>query len=353
MMEVITALDLLVQQGWRPLRSIYFASWDAEEYNIIGSTEYVEDHIEDIRDNAIAYLNVDVGVVGDKFRALGSPLFQHALSRVLGRVADPLKNRTVGDIWTEEGGQLGGLGAGSDYVAFQDLAGCSSIDIMFDGPENGYPYHSCYETFDWMDQFGDPGFIYHATLAEIWVLLILEIAQEPIYPFDLKDYGLAVKGYINDLEKYAIGKDATEGKKLDLTSLRKAADTLGQNAKEFEGWEDWWWGQFRGRAGYETNTMGMQRLSHNARMSNFETHLLDLPADGKEDKGGEDGEQHGIPGREQFKHVIFGPDAWSGYDEAYFPAVRDAIELGNWSLAQTQADKAARILSKAADKLLH
>ncbi|KAL1632810.1 hypothetical protein SLS56_003300 [Neofusicoccum ribis] len=353
MMEVITALDLLVQQGWRPLRSIYFASWDAEEYNIIGSTEYVEDHIEDIRDNAIAYLNVDVGVVGDKFRALGSPLFQHALSRVLGRVADPLKNRTVGDIWTEEGGQLGGLGAGSDYVAFQDLAGCSSIDIMFDGPENGYPYHSCYETFDWMDQFGDPGFIYHATLAEIWVLLILEIAQEPIYPFDLKDYGLAVKGYINDLEKYAIGKDATEGKKLDLTSLRKAADTLGQNAMEFEGWEDWWWGQFRGRAGYETNTMGMQRLSHNARMSNFETHLLDLPADGKEDKGGEDGEQHGIPGREQFKHVIFGPDAWSGYDEAYFPAVRDAIELGNWSLAQTQADKAARILSKAADKLLH
>ncbi|EKG20331.1 Protease-associated domain PA [Macrophomina phaseolina MS6] len=351
MMEVITALDLLVQQGWRPLRSIYFASWDAEEYNMIGSTEYVEDHIQDIRENAIAYLNVDVGVVGDKFRALGSPLFQHALSRVLGRVADPLKNRTVGDIWTEEGGKLGGLGAGSDYVAFQDLAGCSSIDIMFDGPENGYPYHSCYETFDWMEKFGDPGFIYHATLAEIWVLLILELAQEPIYPFDLKDYGMAVKGYISDLEQYAIGKDAAQGKKLNLQPLRDAATTLEKNAQEFEGWEDWWWGQFRGRAGYETNTMGMQRLSHNTRMSNFETHLLDLP-DGKDEEG-KDGEQHGIPGREQFKHVIFGPDAWSGYDEAYFPAVRDAIELGNWTLAQQQADKAARILSKASDKLLH
>ncbi|KAK7714467.1 hypothetical protein SLS57_007195 [Botryosphaeria dothidea] len=351
MMEVITALDLLVQQGWRPLRSIYFASWDAEEYNMIGSTEYVEDHIQDIRDNAIAYINVDVGVVGDKFRALGSPLFQHALSRVLGRVADPLKNRTVGDIWTEEGGKLGGLGAGSDYVAFQDLAGCSSIDIMFDGPENGYPYHSCYETFDWMDKFGDPGFIYHATLAEIWVLLILELAQEPIYPFDLKDYGMAVKGYISDLEKFATGKDTAQGKKLNLQPLRDAAHTLEKNAIEFEGWEDWWWGQFRGRAGYETNTMGMQRLSHNTRMSNFETHLLDLP-DSK-DKDAEDGEQHGIPGREQFKHVIFGPDAWSGYDEAYFPAVRDAIEVGNWTLAQQQADKAARILTKAADKLLH
>ncbi|KAK0662172.1 putative glutamate carboxypeptidase [Lasiodiplodia hormozganensis] len=352
MMEVITALDLLVQEGWRPLRSIYFASWDAEEYNIIGSTEYVEDHINDIRENAIAYLNVDVGVVGDKFRALGSPLFQSALNRVLARVADPLQNKTVGEIWNEGGGKLGGLGAGSDYVAFQDLAGCSSIDIMFDGPENGYPYHSCYETFDWMDKYGDPGFIYHATLAEIWVLLILELAQEPIYPFDLKDYGMAVKGYIHDLEKYAIGKDATRGKQLDLKSLREAADTLERNAKEFEGWEDWWWGQFRGRSGYETNSMGMQRLSHNTRMSNFETHLLDLP-DGGKNTDDDDGEQHGIPGREQFKHVIFGPDAWSGYDEAYFPAVRDAIELGNWTLAQQQADKAARIISKAADKLLN
>ncbi|KAF9631558.1 putative glutamate carboxypeptidase protein [Lasiodiplodia theobromae] len=352
MMEVITALDLLVQEGWRPLRSIYFASWDAEEYNIIGSTEYVEDHINDIRENAIAYLNVDVGVVGDKFRALGSPLFQSALNRVLARVADPLQNKTVGEIWNEGGGKLGGLGAGSDYVAFQDLAGCSSIDIMFDGPENGYPYHSCYETFDWMDKYGDPGFIYHATLAEIWVLLILELAQEPIYPFDLKDYGMAVKGYIHDLEKYAVGKDATRGKQLDLKSLREAADTLERNAKEFEGWEDWWWGQFRGRSGYETNSMGMQRLSHNTRMSNFETHLLDLP-DGGKNTDDDDGEQHGIPGREQFKHVIFGPDAWSGYDEAYFPAVRDAIELGNWTLAQQQADKAARIISKAADKLLN
>ncbi|KAL1619423.1 putative glutamate carboxypeptidase [Diplodia seriata] len=352
MMEVITALDSLVQQGWRPLRSIYFASWDAEEYNMIGSTEYVEEHINDMRENAIAYLNVDVGVVGDKFRALGSPLFQTALDRVLARVADPLQNRTVGEIWNEQGGKLGGLGAGSDYVAFQDLAGCSSIDIGFDGPENGYPYHSCYETFDWMEKYGDPGFIYHATLAEIWVLLILELAQEPIYPFDLKEYGMATKGFINDLEKFAIGKDATQGKKLNLKALREAADTLEQNAKEFESWEDWWWGQFRGRAGYETNSMGMERLSHNTRMSNFETHLLDLPDRGK-NVDADDGEQHGIPGREQFKHIIFGPDAWSGYDEAYFPAVRDAIELGNWTLAQQQADKAARILSKASDKLLH
>ncbi|KAK8253530.1 putative glutamate carboxypeptidase Tre2 [Phyllosticta capitalensis] len=353
MMEVITALDLLVQQGWRPLRSIYFASWDAEEYNMVGSTEYVEDHIKDIRDNAIAYLNVDVGVIGDKFRASGSPIFQHALTRVLSRVADPIRNRTLVDVWTENGGKIQGLGAGSDYVAFQDLAGASSLDIMFDGPENGLPYHSCYETFDWMDQFGDPGFVYHAALAQVWVLLILEMSQEPVYPFDLKSYAFALGGYVTDLEKWVVEKDASRGAALDLSPLRQAATLLEKNAEEFEQFDDEWWGNFRARGGYETNKMGIDRISHNARLSNFETHLLDLPVkrtDGKDDPSKE---QHGIPGREQYKHVIFGPDAWSGYDEAFFPAVRDAVELGDWELAQRQVNKAAGIISKASDKLLH
>ncbi|KAK5277985.1 hypothetical protein LTR16_009127 [Cryomyces antarcticus] len=90
----------------------------------------------------------------------------------------------------------------------------------------------------------------------------------------------------------------------------------------------------------------MHRIDHNARMSNFETHLLDLPGPEGDD------EQHGVPGREQFKHILFGPQAWSGYDEAYFPAIRDAVDAKNWPAAQAQLDKAARILTKASEKLL-
>ncbi|KAF2145182.1 uncharacterized protein K452DRAFT_221988 [Aplosporella prunicola CBS 121167] len=348
MLEVITALDSLVQQGWRPLRSIYFASWDAEEYNLIGSTEYVEDHIKDLRENGIAYLNVDVGVFGNKFRASGSPLFDQALKRVLGRVADPYRNVTLSEAWASEGGKLEGLDASSDYVAFQNFAGCSSIDIGFEGPENGYPLHSCYETFDWMSEYGDPGFVYHAALAEVWVLLILELAQEPIYPFDVKAYGSAMQGYIKDLQKYAVSKDATEGKKLDFKALFAAADGLEKNAEEFSDFEDWWYTQFSARAGFETNTMGVQRLTHNEHLSSFETQLLDLPADAHKD----DGQQHGVPGREQYKHVVLGPAADSGYAEAVFPAVRDAVEAGEWSLAQRQIEKAAKIIGKASDKLL-
>ncbi|EON65282.1 hypothetical protein W97_04520 [Coniosporium apollinis CBS 100218] len=340
MLEVVNILTTLRANGWAPLRSIYFASWDAEEYNLIGSTEYVEDHIEDLRKNGVAYLNVDVGVVGDEFRAAASPLFNHALMRVLDRVSDPVRNVTLRQLWDDRKSKLEGLGAGSDYVAFQDLAGTSSIDFGFKGP--GFPYHSCYETFEWMEQFGDPGFLYHKTLAQVWALLILELAQEPLLPFDLSAYATAVSGYIEDLEHYAADRSAVN---FDIGPLRQAAELFEQNAKAFKDWETFWFSQVR--TGFETNAIGIMRGDHNARMSDFETNLLDLPKHGKDD-----GEQHGVPGREQFKHIVFGPQAWSGYDEAYFPAVRDAIDSGDWGGAQTQLEKAARILSEASERLV-
>ncbi|KAF2837718.1 putative glutamate carboxypeptidase Tre2 [Patellaria atrata CBS 101060] len=350
MLEVVAILGLLREQGWRPLRTIEFASWDAEEYNLIGSTEHVEENIEDLRANGVAYLNVDVGVVGNKFRASASPIFKRALLRVLDRVGDPFKNKTLKTIWEESDSRLEGLGAGSDYVAFQSMAGTSSIDFGFDGP--GYPYHSCYETFEWMETFGDPGFIYHGTLAEVWILLILELSQEPIIPFDLKTYASAVTGYINDMEQYANSKGAPwepdeHGTKFDTTKLVQAATKFKKTAKEFENWQDYWYGQVYGRAGLESNALAMERVMHNSRMTDFESNLLDLP------KSGSDNQKHGVPGREQFKHILFAPQTWSGYDEAYFPAIRDAIDAQDWKAAQAQLEKAADILANAADKLLH
>jgi len=305
MLEVLNVLSALRKQGWRPLRSIHFASWDAEEYNLIGSTEYVEDHMSDLRDNAVAYLNVDVGVVGDNFWAAGSPVFERALLRVLDRISDPVKNGTLRQRWDDGKSKLEGLGAGSDYVAFQDMAGCSSIDFGFgskDGAQ-GFPYHSCYETFEWMERFGDPavsvlcdadegdgmcvkGFNYHKMLAQAWVLLILEFAQEPVVPFDLKIYATAVKGYVDDLEKYAAAKGSKE--KVDVGPLREAATLFEKNAKVLHDWDDYWYSQVFGRGGFENSAMAYDRMTHNARLTDFETNLLDLPA------GKDDHEQHGV-----------------------------------------------------------
>jgi len=119
MLEVVRVFGELVRRGWRPRRTIVFASWDAEEYNLIGSTEHVEEGIDVLRQHAVAYLNVDSAVSGKQFRASGNPVFDNALTKTLGRVMMPEGNETALAHWTKAGAKLEGLGAGSDYVAFQ------------------------------------------------------------------------------------------------------------------------------------------------------------------------------------------------------------------------------------------
>ena len=106
---------------------------DGEEYNLIGSTEHVEGRMDELRRNAIAYLNVDVAVTGSELHASASPLLQTALLNAMENVADPINNKSLRAVWAEKGSSLQGLGAGSDYVAFQDMAGTSSMDIGFTG----------------------------------------------------------------------------------------------------------------------------------------------------------------------------------------------------------------------------
>ncbi|MCJ1361011.1 hypothetical protein MMC16_000107 [Acarospora aff. strigata] len=335
MLEVVRIFGELRQRGWRPLRTIEFASWDAEEYNLIGSTEHVEARIDDLRRNGYAYLNVDVAVTGTDFEAAGCPVFEPALLRVLGRVTDPIKDRTLRSIWEEGASKLGGLGAGSDYVAFQDMAGVSSLDFGFQGP--AYPYHSCYDNFEWMTKFGDPGFRYHTLMAQIWALLILEMADTPVLPFDMEAYAKAVKGYVDDLEKYVMTKDTPSP--LDLSSLHDAADTFITNAAEFHTWDRTWSEAVNDADGLEGTVTAIKRMSHNTRMANFDTHLLDLSVDG------------GLPNRTQYKHILYAPQTWAAYDAAYFPGVRDAVDEGDWDRASVQVKKAAGILDRAARKL--
>ena len=272
-LEVVRVLGELTTMGWRPLRSIEFASWDGEEYNLIGSTEHVENRIFDLRRDGVAYLNVDVAVSGTKFRASAVPSFSRALLRVLERVVDPIQNQTMRHLWAKEGNTIGGLGAGSDYVAFQDLAGTSSIDLSFEG--DGYPYHSCYDGFDWMNNFGDPKFTYHTTLAQIWVLLILEMADAPLIPFDFMAYARDVEKYVAQLIEYAqekVPKDHT----LKFESLHYAAKMFTDNAREFEDWNEQWRQIVYGDGLFESNVLAIKRISHNIRMANFESNLLDV-----------------------------------------------------------------------------
>lgn len=338
MLEVIRVLGELRRLGWRPLRTIEFASWDGEEYNLIGSTEHVENRLAELREDGVAYLNVDVGVTGIDFHAAASPLFEGTLSRVLARVGDPFSGRSIREIWDDSGRGLEGLGAGSDYVAFQDIVGTSSIDMFFKGQP--YPYHSCYDNFEWMTKFGDPDWKYHKAMGEILALLILELADKPLLPFDLDAYAKAITKYVNDLDAYAkSAPTANEQNVVDVTPLREAANLFTQEAEAFHEFDTTWRNFVFGAGGFETSAMGTARIQHNERMARFETDLLDLSEGG------------GLANRTQFKHVIFAPQVWSGYDEAYFPGIRDAIDAAEWGEAQHQVEKVAEILQTAAKKL--
>ncbi|KAK4864432.1 hypothetical protein LT330_009695 [Penicillium expansum] len=334
-LEVVRAFGELLTYGWRPLRTIEFVSWDGEEYNLIGSTEHVEKEVDDLRANAFAYLNVDVGVAGPDFRVSASPVFERAVLQVLGRISDPYANATLKDLWDKKGSKITPLGAGSDYVAFQDIAGTSSIDFGFEGEP--YPYHSCYETYDWMVKFADPDFQYHKILAQFWGLLLLDLSENPMLPFDLEVYGDSIDGWVKDLDKFAKSKKA----EVDMQPMFKAATEMKANAVTFQSWNKIWHDTVWGMGGYESNIMAVQRVSHNARMAAFDTNLLDL------EEGG------GIPNRTQFRHVIFGPELWSGYDASIFPAIRDSINTGNWTLTQYWIDRVANTIHHASDKLLH
>ncbi|KAJ5095444.1 hypothetical protein NUU61_004800 [Penicillium alfredii] len=334
-LELVRAFGELLTYGWRPLRTIEFVSWDGEEYNLIGSTEYVEKNAESLRENAFAYLNVDVGVSGPDFRVSASPVFERTVLQILGRLSDPVANETLKDLWNGNKKKLQPLGAGSDYVAFQDIAGTSSIDFGFEGEP--YPYHSCHESYDWMVQFGDPGFQYHGLLAQFWGLLLLDLSENPMLPFDMEAYAFYLDGWVHDLDKFAKSKKA----KVDLKPLVKVIGEFKSVATKFHSWNKIWHDTVWGLGGYESNVMAAQRVNHNARMAWFDTHLLDL------EEGG------GIPNRTQFRHVIFGPELWSGYDASVFPAIRDSINTGNWTLTQHWIDRVAGIIHHASDKLLH
>lgn len=277
MIEMARIFGDLILRGWRPLRSIEFMSWDAEEYNLIGSTEYVENNVKSLRENAFAYINLDTVVAGTEFHAAGSPVLRKSLLHALGRVQDPNLNQTLRELWEHRGQDLEGLGAGSDYVAFQDIAGTSSIDLEFRGD---FPYHSSYDNFDLVESVIDPDFTYHGLMAQVVGLMILDLADKSIMPFDMSAYGDKLKVWVDDLEKWTNARTKDDGPNLDFKELKDAVGIVKSNADTFMQWEQKWDHLVMQSGGWEGNDVGRARLDYNDRMAAFETALLDLETGG-------------------------------------------------------------------------
>ena len=383
MLEVVRVFGDLRRIGWRPMRTIQFASWDAEEYNLIGSTEHVEARLDDLRENAYAYINLDMNT-GSTLHVGASPIFERPLARVLKRITDPATNFTLSEVWQAANQTITGLGAGSDHVAFQDIAGTSSIDLSFVGSK--YPYHSCYDNFEWMSRFGDDNWSYSKAMGEIIALLILELADEPLLPFAMETYATAVHRYLDDLQSHIDStisslpstspRTANPSPTIDLTPLRTATSRFLTVSRAFDAWSADWSRFILQTQGFETAAMLAKRTRHNEAMSQFEVALLDLgeyddevehehssrrrtthpttpiraassSSSNNDNHSGYQGEAGGLRGRRQFKHVIFAPSLFSGYDEAFFPGIRDAVDARDWEEASRQVGKVAWVLERA------
>ncbi|KAK4396967.1 putative glutamate carboxypeptidase LAMP1 [Sesamum angolense] len=234
LLEVAERLWKLQKKGWKPRRTIIFCNWDAEEYGLIGSTEWVEENRQMLASRVVAYLNVDIAVGGAGFRASATPQLDELLIQAAKQVRDPdNSSQTVYDSWISSTdnpaiGRLGG--AGSDYSAFVQHIGVPAADISFG---EDYPvYHSMYDDFIWMNKFGDPMFQRHVAVASIWGLLALELADNEILPFDYLPYARELQRSVESLKDEVVNRGITLVPLLkSIKELETAATKINEERK--------------------------------------------------------------------------------------------------------------------------
>ncbi|KAI6712134.1 hypothetical protein JHW43_005329 [Diplocarpon mali] len=349
--EVIRSFGVALAKGWKPLRTIVFASWDGEEYGLIGSTEWVEEYLPWLSRANVAYVNVDVATSGPYFGSSASPLLNKVLYEVTSLVQSPnqtVPGQTVADVWN---GHISTMGSGSDFTAFQDFAGIPSIDFGFSQDFKNkthpvYQYHSNYDSYYWMSTYGDPGFHYHIAAAKLWSLFTARLAESPVIPFNATEYAVALDGYISKVESTVdaaiLGIQSSEDEvsarfrptpsastgslstlKLSLAKLHDAALRLTEAAQAHDAWalvlaeeagEDipWW------------KWYSKLKLYYQIRRANDKYKLI-------ERKFLYDA---GLDGRPWFKHVVFAPGLWTGYSGAVFPGLVEAIEARDYENAE-------------------
>lgn len=313
--EVIRSFGKALKAGWKPHRTIVFASWDGEEYGLVGSTEWVEDYLPWLSGSTIAYINVDVGARGPHFTTSAAPVLNKAIYEVTSQVISPnqtVPGQTVRDLWS---GHISTMGSGSDFTAFQDFAGISSIDVGFGaGPKDPiYHYHSNYDSFYWMDTYGDPGFQYHITIAKVISLLAAKLVEEPIVQFNATDYAYGLAAYLNSVKSAAAESDvladvlADPFKEIEeaISYFREASIEFDSKAKKLE--------QFlKSDISISTKSSVYKQIRGlNTKYKFLERQFL---------------HGAGLDSRHWFKHVVFAPGRWTGYAGATFPGLVEALE---------------------------
>jgi N-acetylated-alpha-linked acidic dipeptidase len=333
MLEAVHGLGVLLQQGWKPRRTIVVASWDAEEEGLMGSTEWVEQHSAELR-HAVAYFNMDVAVSGPVFNAAAVPSLREFIRQITQEVPSPAGG-TVYDRWKKEGDQgtsrraplpnlpvadqlrvdndvrPGDLGSGSDYTPFLQHLGVPSTDIGSDGPFG--VYHSVFDNYDWFVRFADPNFAYTQQQARIFGLEMLHMADADVLPYDYQVYAEEIRGYLDQARSQAVAG----GMKLDFSGALAAA------------------ARFEAAGGaMRTRQIASPKdaTNLNRALCSVERALL-IPA--------------GLPRRPWYRHSIYAPGEFTGYAAVVIPGVNEGIDAADAVRAQAQLGVLTQALQRA------
>lgn len=369
----------LRKQGWKPRRTIIYCVWDGEEPGLLGSTEWGEQHAEELRQHVAVYLNTDGNLRG-YLQASGSHTLERFVNGVARDIQDPETNlsvwkrlqlRLIADGKPEQSREartrpdlrLGPLGSGSDYTVFVDHLGIASVDLAFKGEDGAAGvYHSIYDDFFWFTHFSDTDFHYGRALAQTVGSAILRLSDAELLPFNftgfadtIHTYDEQLKGLLKEEQEAAQerNEEIDEGvftaavdprdhlvppakedppPYLDFAPLDNAAAALTRSAARYQ------------KALDAAEANGAAVLAHaslqqvNQTLTQSERRLIS---------------PEGLPGRPWFKHEIYAPGFYTGYDAKTIPAVREAIEQKKWTEADAALVEVGRILNSESDLILN
>jgi N-acetylated-alpha-linked acidic dipeptidase len=332
MLEAVHGVGALIHDGWKPKRSILFCSWDAEEEGLIGSTEWVEQHAQQLT-NAVAYLNVDVAVAGPDFSASAVPSLKNFMREIAKSVPSPVGD-TVYQEWRanrhgtnehrasnapsqpNEEVHVSDLGSGSDFTPFLQHIGVPSTDIGSGGPYG--VYHSVFDNYAWFVMNADPHFAYLQQMARVLGLEAVRMADTDVLPYDYPAYAREVKAYIE-----AAKRKAADGG-LSGLNFAPALEASARFAKA-------------------ADHAHQLQMNPPADLAEFNTTLraaetaMTAPT--------------GLPNRPWYKHTIYAPGEYTGYAAVVIPGVNEAIEAKDSGRASSQLAALAQSLDKAAQTL--
>ena len=333
MLELTRSLGQLLKQGIRPKRTLVICSWDGEEYALTGSTEWGEQYADELKKKAVAYLNVDEATSGKDFQGDAVGSLAPLLVEVTRTLPAP-SGKMLYDEWKisrqyelHDGpisdSELANtrIGSGSDHTVFLNFLGIPTVGLTFVGPYG--VYHSMYDDFYWMNHFGDPGYRYHALMAQLWGVMALRLANADILPFDFASYGANIRRFISSLDS------ATHlSAKIDLVPLQ-------DRVAAFEA------------AGRELNESVSRAISH-GRLNAAETDRINEELMQVERNWCNPA---GIPGRPWWKHSLYG--ARYTYAHLELPGLTEASEASDWTRASEQAKILESALTKNTELLQH